>query len=145
MSAARSPNSTPPATTLCPDPTPENTAGRSDRTIAYRAQITGLPPGLEIVFNGERYDGCRDSDGHLLEAKGEGYANMMFDRDNWRDWFTGLDSLQEQMEEHSGKAADRIVEYYFAEKDVADYFRQYAQQMGLENIIVYYVLAERRK
>jgi hypothetical protein len=39
---------------LCPDPTPENIAGRSERTIAYQSQITGLPPGLEVVFNGER-------------------------------------------------------------------------------------------
>jgi hypothetical protein len=30
---------------LCPDPTPENIAGRSDRTIAYQSQITGVAAG----------------------------------------------------------------------------------------------------
>ena len=129
---------------LCPDPTFENIAGRSERSIAYQAQITGLPPGVEIVFNGERYDGCRDSDGHLLEAKGEGYARMLLDPQTWRDWFTGLVPLQQQMLDHSVYAGDRIVEYYFAEETVANYFRSYAQE-NFKNVRVFYVPAMRQR
>ncbi len=81
---------------LCPDPTPENIAGRSDRTIAYQAQITGLPPGLEVVFNGERYDGrCREN-GDLSEAKGEGYEDFMEGPDSWKGWFTELADIEQQ-------------------------------------------------
>jgi hypothetical protein len=122
---------------LCPDPTPENTAGRSDRTIAYQSQITGLPPGLEIVFNGERYDGCRDTDGHLLEAKGEGYANKMLNPTTWREWFTGIGDLEKQMDAHSTYAGSRVVEYYFAEPTVAEFFRIYAKKYP--NVWVFYV------
>jgi hypothetical protein len=122
---------------LCPDPTPENIAGRSDRTIAYQSQITGLPPGLEIVFNGERYDGCDLQTGNLIEAKGEGYANKMSGPDNWLRWFTGIDDLEAQMDSHSKNARGRIVEYHFAEKQVADWAREYAAGR-YQNIIVFH-------
>ena len=121
---------------LCPDPTPENIAGRSERTIAYQSQVTGLPPGLEVVFNGERYDGCRPENGNLIEAKGEGYANKMSGPDGWLEWFEGIGDLERQMESHSRKALGRMVEYHFAEKKVADWARRYARPYG--NIIVFY-------
>jgi hypothetical protein len=121
---------------MCPDPTPENIAGRSARAIAYQSQITGLPPGLEIVFNGERYDGCRPANGNLLEAKGEAYADFMAGPDSWRYWFTKLPQIEQQMRDHSRYANGRIVEYHFAEKPVADYFRAYARRY--DNIIVFY-------
>jgi hypothetical protein len=87
---------------LCPDPTAENIAGRSERSLRYQEQITGLQRGLEIVFNGERYDGCRPENGNLLEAKSEGYTNFL-GPDGWYDWFTKLKSLQNQMESPFGK------------------------------------------
>jgi len=121
---------------LCPDPTPENIAGRSDRTIAYQSQITGLPPGLEVVFNGERYDGCDPVTGNLIEAKGEGYADKMSGPSGWLQWFTGGEALEDQMGSHSDHALGRIVEYHFAEKEVADWARQYARPYT--NIVVFY-------
>jgi hypothetical protein len=109
---------------FCPTPTPEDITSRSERTTSYQSQITGLPPGLEIIFNGERYDGCRESDGHLLEAKGEGYLTFMSSPFSWHEWFTKLQDLKEQMKTHSGYAPSRIVEYHFAEKQVASWARQ---------------------
>jgi hypothetical protein len=122
---------------LCPDPTPENIRGRSDRAIAYQSQITGLPPGLQIVFNGERYDGCRESDGHLLEAKGGAYGRFMADPNTWHEWFGKLRDMERQMYDHSRFSAGRIVEYHFAEKRPADYFRAHAAER-YPNVIVYY-------
>jgi hypothetical protein len=122
---------------LCPDPTPENIAGRSDRTIAYQSQITGLPPGLEVVFNGERYNGCPPENGNLLEAKGKGYDNFMAGPDSWREWYTKLINMKQQMYNHWLYSGGRIVEYHFAEKRVADYFRAYASEI-YPNIVVYY-------
>jgi Restriction endonuclease fold toxin 5 len=62
---------------LCPDPSDENIAGRSERAIAYQSQITGLPPGLAVKLSGVGFDGCRESDGTMLEAKGPGYATFL--------------------------------------------------------------------
>jgi hypothetical protein len=39
---------------LCPDPSAEIIAGRSERSLAYQEQITGLPRGLEVMLNGVR-------------------------------------------------------------------------------------------
>jgi hypothetical protein len=121
---------------LCPDPTPENISGRSERAVAYQSQITGLPPGLEVVFNGERYDGCRESDHHLLEAKGEGYLTFMSSPMSWYEWFSKLDDLKQQIDSHATHALGHIVEYHFAEKQVADWARQYARKYS--NVVVYY-------
>jgi hypothetical protein len=43
---------------VCPSPTPENINGRSERTLAYQTQITGLPRGFDVEFRGVRFDGC---------------------------------------------------------------------------------------
>jgi hypothetical protein len=95
-----------------------------------------LPPGLEVVFNGERYDGCRPENGNLIEAKGEGYADKMSGPDSWKGWFTGFADLKQQMEYHSQYAGERMVEYYFAEPSVAAYFRKYAKRFP--NVLVFY-------
>lgn len=96
-----------------------------------------MPPGLEVVFNGERYDGCSPESGNLIEAKGEGYADKMSGPDGWLRWFTGIEDLEDQMQSHSDNALDRIVEYHFAEKGVADWARKYlptAIEMSLYSI-----------
>lgn len=123
---------------LCPDPTGESTKGRSEHAIAYQQQITGLPPGLEVKLNGVRFDGCREADGTMLEAKGPGYVNMMVGPDIWWRWFTGVEPIEDQMERQSKAAAGRIVEWHFAEPQVAAYFHKYAGEAGLMNIDVIY-------
>jgi len=123
---------------LCPAETPENIAGRSARAIAYQSQITGLAPGLEVKLNDVRFDGCREADGTMLEAKGPGYANKMDGPQDWKYWFIGAEDIEDQMQAQSGAAVGRIVEWHFAAQPVADYFRNYAQENGLSNIIVIY-------
>jgi hypothetical protein len=83
------------------------------------------------------YDGCRDDNGNLLEAKGEGYADKMSDPDNWLSWFDGGPELERQMESHATNALGRTVEYHFAEKEVADWARSYAANR-YPNIVVFY-------
>lgn len=62
---------------LCPAPSPDYPHGASLRAIYYQWQITGLPPGLAVEFNGHVYDGCDPVTGHPLEAKGEGMARIL--------------------------------------------------------------------
>lgn len=86
------------------------------------------------------FDGCRESDGTMLEAKGPGFAQHMDGQGGWDFYFTlkGLPDLQWQMQRQSNAARGRNVEWHFAEKSVADYFRRYAEHQGLGNIIVIY-------
>ncbi|MBV9861866.1 MAG: hypothetical protein JO267_06935 [Alphaproteobacteria bacterium] len=121
---------------LCPDPSAENIAGRSERAIAYQSQITGLPPGLEVELNGARFDGCRESDGTMLEAKGPGYAAMMDG-----SWFTGAPAIETQMRRQADAAAGRIVEWHFVEQPVADIFRAFAERSRLVNVMVIFTPA----
>jgi hypothetical protein len=126
---------------LCPDPTQENITGRKERGMAYQTQITGLPPGLQVELNGVSFDGCREIDGTMLEAKGPGYASMMSGANIWRRWFTGVMPIKAQMERQSDAAAGRIVEWHFAEPQVAAYFRRYIEEEDLINIRVIYTPA----
>jgi restriction endonuclease fold toxin 5 of polymorphic toxin system len=126
---------------LCPDPSAESIAGRSERSLAHEEQITGLPRGLEVKLNGVRFDGCREGDGTMLEAKGPGFADKMTAPDDWPEWFTGDEAMAEQMRRQSGAAAGRMVEWHFAEQPVADYFRVFAEQNRLSNIVVLYTPA----
>jgi|SRR5579884_2196918 len=123
---------------LCPKPTPEDFTGRKDRALAYQQQITGLPPGLEVKLNGVRFDGCREADGTMLEAKGPGYATFLGGAGGWQDWFTGAEDIEAQMQNQSAAAAGRTVEWHFAERSVADFFRAFADKNRLSNIIVIY-------
>ncbi len=69
---------------LCPDPSPEIIEGRSERTLDYQQQISGLPPGLAVNLNGVSFDGCRESDSTMLEAKGLGYENFLTELGEWQ-------------------------------------------------------------
>jgi hypothetical protein len=121
---------------LCPDPSAEITAGRSERSLAYQEQISGLRRGLEVRLNGVRFDGCRQSDGTMLEAKGPGFADKMDGPDTWERWYTGIGPIEYQMKRQSDAAADRTVEWHFAEPETAQYFRKYAEEQDLMNIKV---------
>jgi len=127
---------------LCPDPIPENTAGRSERAIAYQQQIAGRPPGLEVRLNAVGFDGCRETGGTMIEVKGPGYADKMTGDTTWQGWFTGDEEIEAQMQRQARAAAAPIVEGHFAEQSVADYFRNYAERNGLTNIIVIYTPAD---
>lgn len=126
---------------LCPDPSAESTAGRSERALAYQQQITGLKPGLEVKLNGVRFDGCREEDGTMLEAKSPGFTNKMDTPDEWQDWFTGERKIESQMQNQSAAASDRTVEWHFAEEPVAEFFRGFAERNEFTNIIVLYTPA----
>ena len=119
---------------LCPDPTADRPGGKSDRAQAYQEQITGLPPGLAVALNGVVFDGCRESDGTMLEAKGPGYAWAMTGPDAWMNNYTGVEGIMDQAGQQSTAAAGRAIEWHFAEGPVADYFREAFASKGWSNI-----------
>ncbi|GGF32770.1 hypothetical protein GCM10011611_43690 [Aliidongia dinghuensis] len=119
---------------VCPDPGPDHPHGASPRAQAYQWQITGLPPGLAIWFNGQVYDGCNPVTGALLEAKGPGYEAMM-DLFWWDDTVKDFDELAIRELDNAG---GRRVEWHFAEKRVADFMRAHFADLNLTNIDVIY-------
>jgi hypothetical protein len=121
---------------LCPDKNGEDTTGRSERSLAYQEQISELKRGFEIKLNGVRFDGCRAEDGVMLEAKGPGYADKMDGPNDWQEWYTGAKDIGDQMKRQATAATGRMVEWHFAEKPVADFFRKFTEKNKLTNIVV---------
>jgi hypothetical protein len=122
---------------LCPDATPENIKGRSESAIRYQEQISGLPRGVSVKLvdpiTGQDvdYDGCRERNGTMLEGKGPQYEKHMDDSDEWKKYFRGDSKIKRQMERQSQAAVGRSVEWHFAEKRVADYYRKWAHDKAL--------------
>lgn len=116
--------------------------GASLRAIEYQAQISGLPPGWAVNLGGESFDGCRTTDGVMLEAKGPGYA-WALTPDGWRANYDGGSDAEDQMFRQSAAAEERIVEWHVAEPAVADYFRKFTLENGLNNIVVIYTPARK--
>lgn len=116
---------------VCPTPTEENIVGRTERALAYQEQITGLPRGLSVKLwspeDGKYidFDGCRESDGTMLEAKGPGYLKHLREQNRfvWPEIERELNK-QAGRQSRAAAAANRRSEWYFAEEPVADYFRE---------------------
>ena len=136
------PNSSPANATddseICHAPLPENINGRSERSLAYQEQITGLPRGLDVPYHGVRFDGCDPPTTFMLEAKGPGLAwPLEFMPDEWlrTNWKAYLDFM-DQAGRQSRAAPDRIIEWHFADKSVADFFGAAFRDAGYANIVV---------
>jgi hypothetical protein len=123
---------------LCPDPSSEIIAGRKERGLAYQQQITGLPPGLAVELNGVSFDGCRESDGTMLEAKGLGYENFLTELGEWEGWYSGLQRLEKQAIDQSIAAGQRTVEWHAADPQVTTALTQLISRLQLKNIVVIY-------
>src|SRR5579859_1250103 len=125
---------------LCPDPGPDQPGGMSLRAAAYQHQITGLPPGMAVTLNGVIFDGCRESDGTMLEAKGPGYEWPLLAYGFYRDDYQGKKAIMVQAERQNNavEGTGRKVEWYFAERSVADHFREAFKVEGFTNITVIY-------
>ena len=129
---------------LCPDVESDKSGWekRKERSLAYQEQITGLPRGLayELVdpLTGKKvnFDGCIPSTGTMQEAKGPGYLDQMIDSNNWHKWYEGVQEMRDQMDRQFRAAGGRLVEWHFAEEQVANYFRAYAVVERYDSIIV---------
>lgn len=130
---------------LCPDPTPDfGWQKRSERALQYQEQITSLPRGVDVELRRVRFDGCRESDGTMLEAKGEGFEWAMIGPMEFFKNYKGVEAVMDQAERQSEAAPDRRIEWYFAEEPVADYFRDKFAEAKFSNITVIYEPYARR-
>jgi len=123
---------------LCPDATREPRTTVSKDAIAYQEYVTGLIAGLAVTMGGVRFDGCRETDGAMLEAKAN-YAFFLDRNGNWRGWGDeALNDIKRQMREQSNAAAieGRSIEWHVKQEAVADIFRDLASNTGLANLTV---------
>ena len=113
---------------LCPDPGPDTPGWpkRSEQSLAYQEQISGLPRGTAVDLNGVSFDGCRQEGDTftMLDAKGQGYLWAMQSDGSFRRFYTGIEKLMDQADRQVRAAGGRSIEWYFAEKQVADYMRE---------------------
>jgi hypothetical protein len=117
-------------TQVCPDPTFDWPHGASTPARLYQQQVTMLPWGVAFDIGGTKFDGCRYwGDGTMLEAKGKGYAWALTEN-GWLSGYRGGPRMEAQMADQSAKAwaVGKRVEWHFAEKSVADYFKIYAKR-----------------
>ena len=121
---------------LCPDPTPEDINGRKERALLYQEQISGLPRRFDVQLNGVRFDGCDDSDGTMLEAKGPGYLKPLRKPAKY-PWLRMQDQMLRQASRQVAAAGDRAIEWHFAEEGVADYMRALFAERGFKISVIY--------
>jgi hypothetical protein len=121
---------------LCPDAVPDRYSNDKDEWQEYQQKVTGLEKGWGVELNGVMFDGCRMTDGVMLEAKGDGYAWALQEDGEFFPNFKGKQKLVDQMQSQSLAARGRLVEWHVAERPVADYLAKLACNLGLSNIVV---------
>ena len=126
---------------VCPDPTPENINRRSQRSLAYQSQITGLPYGFDVAYLGVRFDGCDEQTGRMIEAKGLGTDWML----NWPPEKLYQSKfylrMMRQAERQNAASNGRGDDYYFASERAARFFGEEFRKAGYTNIVVHHVEA----
>lgn len=109
----------------CPETQPARQGNPRPAPRAYQQQITGINPDLAFFIDGTEFDGCRESDGTLLEAKGVNYAKFIHpDLSGTRIWYQGEEKATEQAERQARAAIAHNwkLEWHFAEKLASDYY-----------------------
>ena len=117
---------------LCPDTTEESTEGRKTRSIEYQTYVSGLRPGLDVKLTDPatgrdvKFDGCRESDGTMLEAKGPGYLEKL--RENhpivWHSMEAEFDDQARRQSRAALADGGRRIEWHFADVEVMEHFRE---------------------
>lgn len=121
---------------LCPDPGPDVPHGASERAKAYQERITGLPRGLAVELNGVVFDGCREADGTMIEAKGLGFAQFLDGDGNWYEWARQPGKIGWQLWRQSLAVGDRRIEWHVAEERAAVAITAMVQELNIKNIDV---------
>jgi hypothetical protein len=127
---------------LCPDRELDKPGRKTEQSIAYQTFIgtlnnphDPLPPGLAVKLSkpsGEDvfFDDCRQSDGTMIEAKGPGYSKMLHE-DSDMPWKGVEQRILKQANDQLAAAGTRPIEWYFAEKDVADHVKELFERRGI--------------
>jgi len=122
---------------LCPAPIDENQDGWSARARAYRAYVKGLGEGKQVMPNGVSFDGCRETDGTMLEAK-DNYEFLFDESGNWLSWVAKPGNPLKQMLSQSAAATldGRLFEWHASQKGYAIFLERVMAGARITNISV---------
>jgi hypothetical protein len=122
----------------CPDSSYEPGSDKRTREqLLYQAQINGLPFGYEVVLNGVGYDGCRESDNTMLEAKHIG-PWFIYIREDYFKKMHEYEDIKDQGFRQNYSSGGRKVEWHFDDPQVANYWRNEFAKLKYDNITVKY-------
>ena len=97
-------------------------------------------PDLAYFIEDTEFDGCREADGTLLEAKGEGFEHWLAAGEP-PDFYQGKRRLLRQAEDQSIIAIryNWKLEWHFAEKLASQYYAQlFSQSPAMRKIKIVY-------
>jgi len=122
----------------CPDPSFErDSIGRTPEQLSYQSQIGGQPHGYGVFFNGASYDGCRESDGTLLEAKLVTPWFLHLPQDTIVKLDEYKDTVRQAFQQNY-RSGGRKVEWHFSDPRASYYWRNEFARLGYSNIKVEY-------
>lgn len=124
---------------FCPPPTPENISRRSIWSVAYQSQITGLPPGFDVLFRGVRFDGCVEAIQHFQEAKGRMPEFLVGISDERFRRTTLYDRIMRQASRQSAAASGYYDDWYFADEYLYGFFTREFRLFHFDNLLVHHV------
>jgi hypothetical protein len=108
----------------CPNPSFEaDWVDRTAEQLLYQTQISGLPPDMGITLNGVKFDGCRLSDGTMLEAKTTG-AWFGFIPDSVFRTLNEYKETRDQAFRQIRAAGSRNIEWHFSKPSAAEFWRR---------------------
>ena len=120
---------------LCPDPSPDPPGARA-KNIAYQQYVSmlvngrALPAGLAmslwnpVTGKDVVFDDCRLSDGTMIDAKGPGYLKPLNSGIEKFPWLGVEKKMLKQAQSQIEAAQGRAIEWYVAEREVADRVRE---------------------
>ena len=133
---------------LCPDPGPDKPGRKTEKDIAYEMYVGTLvngeplgyglavrlmsPVDREYVY----FDNCRLTNGDMIDAKGTGYLNLR-GKKSPIPWLGAEAKMLRQSERQIEAAQGRPIEWYFAEKEIADHVRDLFARNNRNIAIIY--------
>jgi hypothetical protein len=115
---------------LCPDPVKDTPHGAPELSIRYQEYVTGLRRPLAIWYNGYYFDGCRDPEVVLIDAKAYGYFELLTNKSDGPRLGTAR-RLYNQARAEVMAAAGRPIEWHIADERsvplIADVIKAFPQ------------------
>jgi hypothetical protein len=110
--------------------------GRTPGQLLYQAQISGLATGMGVRLNGVDFDGCRESDGTMLDATVTGPWFLSLP-----DFvFRTLDEYKETIDQAFRQmyaAGSRKIEWHFSNQRAAEFWKGEFADLGYKITVKY--------
>jgi len=122
----------------CPDPSFEaDSEHRTAGQLLYQSQISGLPLGMGVELNGVKFDGCRVSDGTMLEAKTSTSAWFSSLPIALFETFNAYIKIRDQAFRQIIAAGSRKIEWHFSDSGTAWFWKNEFARLNYKITVKY--------